>query len=231
MARTIDARLLLAAASVALLLGCQHSPISTSLGSPTVDLKAEGDALAARGEYEVAAIKYEAAIRQAPDDVSLRFALGTALSYLGLRKETIDQFRFVVARGEPEMPEVQAARRWLIAAGKPPEGVTFAPSSGPEPAPTTASSASAPQPDPAGTVKVTGTTGLRPGTRQLRIVFFDPKRILTFDATGKPGESFEFPGVLPGTYKVTVEDPERGTQISEQEVTIAPGKDVALNLK
>jgi hypothetical protein len=159
--------------------------------------------------------------------------LGATLSHLGLRKETVEQFRFVVVRGEPEMLEVQAARRWLITAGELAESVMFTPALSSEPAPTpvTAPSASASQPHLAGTVKVTGTTQLRPGTRELRIVFFDPTRILTCDTTGKPGDTFEFPGVLPGTYKVTVEDPQSGTQISEQEVTIAPGKDVALNLK
>lgn len=222
-------------ALLALLLGCQQSPTpgAAPLGSLTVQLKQEGDALAARGDYAAAAVKYQAAVNQEPDDVSLRFALGTALSHLGQREGTVEQFRFVVSRGRPESPEVQAARRWLIAAGELAEAVTFAPSPSAEPgtAPTAARSASAPQPQLAGAVKVTARTAPRPGTRELRIVFFDPRRISAFDATVKPGESFEFPGVLPGTYKVTVEDRESGTQISEQEVTVQPGKDLELDLR
>ena len=220
---------------LAFLLGCQQSPTPgpAPLGSLTVQLKQEGDALAARGDYAAAVVKYQAALNQEPDDVSLRFALGTALSHLDRREETVEQFRFMVSRGSPESPEVQAARRWLIAAGELVEDVTFAPPPSAETGtvPPAAPSPSAPQPHLGGAVKVRVTTAPRAGTRELRIVFFDPGRILAFDATVKPGESFEFPGVQPGTYKVTVEDPESGTPISEQQVTVQPGKDLVLDLK
>mgnify|MGYP001598435521 CR=1 FL=1 len=53
------------------------------MGPLTVRLKAEGDALAARGEYEAAAVKYQAAANQEPEDVSIRFALGSALRAQG----------------------------------------------------------------------------------------------------------------------------------------------------
>ena len=98
-------------ALVALFLGCQQSPAPgpAPVGSLTFRLKAEGDALAARGDYEGAALKYQQAANQEPEDVSIRFALGSALSHLNRREQTVEQFRFVVARGKPDSPEIGRA--------------------------------------------------------------------------------------------------------------------------
>src|SRR3990172_463403 len=104
-----EVRRLAVVLSVALFLGCQQSPAPgpAPVGSLTVRLKAEGDALAGRGGYEGAALKYQQAANQEPEDVSIRFALGSALSHLNPPHKTLQQFRFVVARGKPDSPDVQ----------------------------------------------------------------------------------------------------------------------------
>ena len=138
-ARLSGARHLLVCAVVALLLGCQQSapvePVGAPPASPVSQLKDQGDALAVRGDYAGAAAKYQAAVDRAPTDVSLRFALGTALSHLNRRRDTIEQFHFVVGHGQQGSPEVQTARHWLARAGDPAETVTFSsPSANEEPA-------------------------------------------------------------------------------------------------
>lgn len=235
MARAVNAWFLLVAAAV-VLIGCGQSPTSRARADrgSTVQPKAEGDVLAARGEYEAAAIKYQAALNQEPNDVSLRFALGTALSYLGHREETIQQFRFVVARGKPDMPEVQVAHRWLVSVG----AITD-----------TVSLASAPTSDEQATVddiassgsqavvqggKVKGRTQLKGKPREVNMVLVskDEKKIdMALTRTVKLGEAFEFDNVPPGNYRLIVEDPENETQLWNLDVMVTPGKDVALNLK
>jgi|SRR5712692_5049773 len=129
--------------AVALLLGCQQSPPSDSITTPASaptsrQLKDQGDVLVARGDYVAAATKYEAAVDQDPADVSLRFALGTALSHMNRREGTAKEFRFVLEHGRPDSPEVQAARRWLVRAGELAPTATFSPSANEEPAGTPA---------------------------------------------------------------------------------------------
>ena len=97
------------------LAACQSSspPPASSAGSLTARLSAEGDALMARGDYERAAVKYQSALNEAPNEIAIRYALAVALSYTTRRDETIQQFRIVVSRGEPSSAEVKAAREWL----------------------------------------------------------------------------------------------------------------------
>ena len=222
---------------VALVLGCQQAPAPGPqrgpLGSLTLHLKQEGDALAARGDYEAAAVKYQAALNQEPEDTSLRFALGAALSHLGRREATVEQFRFVVSRGRPESQEHQAARRWLIAAGELGETVTFAPSRGPEreavrtapPLPVAAPGM------PPGVSSVKGRTEPRPGTGEVKIILTDMSRWLGFTRRAKLGEAFEFANVPAGTYELIVQEAESGDELSSQEVTVVAGKDLVLDVK
>src|SRR2546430_4906255 len=72
----------------------------------------EGDAALSRGDYATAVAKYREALRVTPDDLKLRFALGSAPSHLDQRDETIEQFRWVV---EHRAPEIAIAREWLAA--------------------------------------------------------------------------------------------------------------------
>jgi tetratricopeptide (TPR) repeat protein len=200
----------------------------------SVQLREEADALAARGDYQAALAKYQAAVKQDPDDVSLRFALGTALSHLGRRQETVAEFGFVVSRGNPNSPEFQAAQRWLISAGELAETAVVAPAASPQLE--EASAPAPPQPPvspPAspqmGRVKVR--TEPRPGTREIQIILRDVGQPAGFDGSVKPGEGFEFANVPPGKYRLTAQDGETGAEILNQEVTVVAGKDVVVELK
>jgi hypothetical protein len=105
-------------------IGCQQSPpppagfAGAHLGTRTVELKQEGDGLAAKGDFERAVVKYQAAVNQEPGDVSLRYALGAALSHLERREETVEQFRWVLAHAKPGSAEIEGVRSWLASAGE-----------------------------------------------------------------------------------------------------------------
>jgi len=223
-------RLLLVA--IALLLGCQQSPApgppKPPVGSLTLQLKQEGDSLAARGEYEAAAVKYQAAVNQEPEDVSLRFALGTALSHLGRRQETIEQFRWVVARGDPQSPEFRAALQWLVSAGEMAERVASSPARSP------ASSAGAPS-GSAGKVKGrTGWEAVDPKEAEARTVLVyllgdeASNRGTEFHTYSKLGQPFEIDKVAPGTYRLIAQV--SGEPVWDQTVTVGPGEEVVLDL-
>lgn len=113
-------RILLLTAAL-LLAACQQPPAlqapATSAVSPVAQLRAEGDAFMARGEYAAAVEKFRQAVDLEPASVPLRFALGTAYSFLEKRPETIAQFRWVVANAAASSAEHQAARRWLVQVG------------------------------------------------------------------------------------------------------------------
>lgn len=199
------------------------------MGSLTVRLKAEGDALAARGDYEGAALKYQQAANQEPEDVSIRFALGSGLSHLNRREETVEQFRFVVTRGKADSPEVQAARRWLIAAGETPPNVSF------KRAPEAPPVATASPPPPASTVpsgKVRGRIEAA-GMEGLQVILDlsgESNAELDIRLRGKVGQPFEFAKVPPGTYRLAVEDGERSEVLWDVPVTVEPGKEIVVNL-
>jgi len=197
----------------------------------TVQLRQEGDALAARGEYEAAVVKYQAAVNQEPEDISLRFALGTALSHLGRREETVQQFRFVVSRGRPDSTEVEAALRWLIAAGELGEAVSFAPPKSPVAPPAAAPTAPVSPQAAAQGVKVTVKTEPRPGAREVKITLEGPSSEQATEKTVRLGEPVEFSNVSPGRYQLVGEERENGTRLWDFEVTVAPGKDLVLDLK
>jgi tetratricopeptide (TPR) repeat protein len=112
-------RILLLAAAV-LLTACQQPPAPppvTSAVSPVAQLRAEGDALMARGDHAGAVEKFRQAIDLEPSSVPLRFALGIAYSFLDRRPEAIAQLRWVVASASPESTEYLEARRWLTRVG------------------------------------------------------------------------------------------------------------------
>lgn len=125
--RMVTIRVVLIGTALLLTLGCQQSPgRGVSQGAPTVGsltlrLKQEGDAALAKGDYQTAALKLRQAVNQEPADMSLHYALGTALSYLNRREDTAQEFTWVVERGVPGSQEVQTARRWLVSAGYPVE--------------------------------------------------------------------------------------------------------------
>ena len=191
-------------------------------GPPT--LVQQADQLAARGEYDAAAAKYEAALEQDRDSIALRFALGTALSYVGRQEETAEQFDWVLKRGAPGSPEVRMARRWLVTAGRVADPVTFA-----------AVRASAGRVVPPG--RVTGRTEWtnadpKGDPSQVSLVLRgaeDSNQAAVFGASVKLGERYEFATVPPGTYRLTARLAER--TLWEQLVTVEPGGETVQELR
>jgi tetratricopeptide (TPR) repeat protein len=112
-------RLLLVAAL--LLAACQQPPArqvpATSAVSPAEQMLAEGGALMAQGNYVTAVEKLRQAADLEPGSVAIRFALGTAYSFLEKRPEAIAQFRWVMSNAPVESTERDEARRWLVRVG------------------------------------------------------------------------------------------------------------------
>ena len=73
----------------------------------------------AAGDHRAATDRYRRAVLLEPDDVSLRFALGAAYTFLDRRPEAVEQFRWVMKRGDPAGAEHRGARRWLAGSGVP----------------------------------------------------------------------------------------------------------------
>lgn len=222
-------RRLLTGVVVALLVGCQQSPPSGPVPAPagptsTQQLRDEADALTARGDYAAAAVKYQAAVISEPSDVSLRFVLGSVLSHLDRRQETAEQFRFVVAHGQPESPEVQAARRWLVEAGDLGETLTFVPSAGEEPGTGAAplsgklKGKTAASGETADLVNLTLTVLDRPDGEPMA-----SKRL-------KLGEPYEFDRIPPGTYRLKAASQKSGDLLWDLEVTATAESETVLDL-
>jgi len=114
-------------AAAALAIGCQQAPAppaGTGIAAPAaphvsaaIQLKQAGDALMERADYRGAVEKYREAVALDPDDMTIRFALGTARTFLAQRNEAIEDFRVVVKRGDAVTVEHREAKRWLAAAG------------------------------------------------------------------------------------------------------------------
>ena len=73
----------------------------------------------AKADHRAAAEVYRRAAALDPDDMSIRFALGTAQSFLDQKREAVEAFRGVVTRGDPASAEYREAKRWLAAVGAP----------------------------------------------------------------------------------------------------------------
>jgi hypothetical protein len=101
------------------LAGCGEGPSNTrtTAVAPDADPRAEGDAAAQRGDWQTAVAKYAAALEKHPDDLLLHFSYGSALTQVDRDGDAMEQFTWVVRRGDPARPEVATARKWLEDAG------------------------------------------------------------------------------------------------------------------
>jgi Flp pilus assembly protein TadD len=99
-----DYPLLFGLAALGLVVGCQQAP-QRPADAPHVSRAAvargAADQLMESGEYEKAAGRYQEAVGLVPNDMALRFALGTAYSHLGRQAEAAEQFQWAVKRGDP----------------------------------------------------------------------------------------------------------------------------------
>jgi len=73
----------------------------------------EAAILMGRGDHEGAARLYSEAVREAPGDVSLWYALGAALHRLRRWREAGEAFEYVMGHGRPDSQEVRLAQLWL----------------------------------------------------------------------------------------------------------------------
>lgn len=226
-------RLLLGA--VLFLAACQQppafqAPVSSGL-SPAAQMRAEGEALMAGGNYAGAVEKFRQAIDLEPTSVPLRFALGTAYSFLDRRSEAIAQFRWIVANAGVESTEYQESRRWLVRVGaleESPRAVAKADS---------ASDATAAKADPDKQGSISGQTewpGVTPAEHKVRLRISmlgteDATRTVQRRAEILMGEKFEFKDVPEGQYRILgIHDDKT---VWEQRFAVRAGRqtDLALN--
>jgi len=231
-----DYSLLFGLAALGLIVGCQQSPApqrpaATPQGSPPAVVRSEGDQLMERGEYGKAAGKYQEAVALAPDDMALRFALGTAYSHLGRRGEAAEQFQWVVKRGEPGEDYYRAARQWLVSAGLLSDGRVASAAS---------ETAVQDQAQQSTKGKVAGNLewpGVNPRQHLIKV-----RMTLTGDDEGtrtvnlsrpfRLGERYEFRDLAPGKYRLVAkaEDGAPNLELWDQHVTVEAGQVTQLPL-
>lgn len=219
--------------ATALLLGaaCQQAPVSHPPASqnlsPVEQMKAEGDAFLAKGDYGNAVEKYHQAIDLDSGAIGPRFALGSAYSFMDKRPEAIVQFRWVLSRADAASSEYQEAQRWLMRVGAltPSAAVADAGQKG-----------DARSVDPSTVGRLIGKTewpGVTPQRRMVTGTMFlvgdepvtqDVKRNRAF----RLGDGYEFRDVPAGRYRVVaVID---GATVWDEKVTVETGKDTSLTL-
>ena len=222
---------LLAAELVSGCSGPRTSPALTSTPAAVAPSpRQEGDAALSRGDYAAAVAKYHEALRATPDDLKLRFALGSALSHLERYDEAIEQFRWVVGH---RAPEVAMAREWLAAA----ERVSDASASPGRQGVTVSSVPGAEgQPAPAGVGSIKGTTawpGVRPDAQnvslELRFNGDDAstkgQRLRLHIVLGRPYRMSDLPA---GAYRVVGRS--AGVKLWETRAVVGAGKETVLDL-
>jgi TPR repeat len=217
---------------LALASGCSRPP-TTPAPAPSVGAspREEGDRLARSGDHAGAVTKYREALQATPNDVRLRFALGSALAQLDRRAEAGEQFKWVVEHGAPGQEEVALAREWLAAAS---EG-SGSPSSRRDvtmsPAPATEGSSASP-----GVGSIKGKTSwpsvnpdAQPVALELRFTGDDAattgKNFRLHIGLGKPYAMADLPA---GAYRVVGRS--GGVKLWEQRIVVNAGTETALDL-
>jgi len=236
-------------ASALLALGCQQSPAPArtgaapapapqtredETGSPARALMTEGDALTRAGDYRAALARYRQALELDPENVQVRFAIGTAHTFLGQRAKAAEEFNAVVARGDAQSVEVQEARRWLAAARMPLDS-----------GPSSAAPAAPQQSPPAADAPITGGRligstqwpGVDPKVRavsgEIEIVGVEPategvKRSRPL----RLGARYHFYDIPPGQYRIVARMANYPADVTlwDQRVSVVEGKPTELDL-
>jgi tetratricopeptide (TPR) repeat protein len=212
------------------LSGCKQSPpasaprASTPEAKSVASLKARGDELSQRGQYDGALAVYEEALRQEPNDVALRFAVATTLALLNRRAEATEAFRWVAVNGLPNTELVDRAETWLRGAG----AITTA----------TEPVADKPVDRPVTETRLRGhitwanVDPERPAPRvHLRLEGADPSnKELVYNTTGTLNGDYEFTSVQPGAYRLTAQSPLIAVRLWEMNVTVSDGGPTVLDL-
>ena len=220
----MTARARLLAVWVALLLGaCQGSPeppapTITTIGDPAAESRAALEA----GDCAGAVAPLRAALASEPDSLFLHYNLGVCASQVGGVDEAVREFRWVVSRADPDSPEAQTARRWLIEAGV----LREEPAVAGKPDPTVGEGALR-------GVVAWGESGRAPAPLARQQLFLKglrgtSNRALQYVRRSDDSGHYEFKNIPPGTYKLT--DVIAGRPRWRLRVSLDPGKDVALDL-
>jgi tetratricopeptide (TPR) repeat protein len=210
--------------------GCQQSPpsstprASTPAAKSVASLKARGDELSQRGQYDGALAVYEEALRQEPNDVALRFAVATTLASLNRRAEATQAFRWVAVNGLPNTELVDRAETWLSAAG----AITTAT----EPVADNPVDRAANEARLRGHITWANVDPERPAPRvHLRLEGADPSnKELVYNTTGTLNGEYEFTSVQPGAYRLTAQSPLIAVRLWEMNVTVSDGGPTVLDL-
>jgi len=231
-----DYSLLFGLAALGLVYGCQQAPAPQRPAelphrSPSAVVRGEADQLMERGEYAKAAGKYQEAVALEPDDMALRFALGTAYSHLGRRAEAAEQFQWVVKRGDPTADHYRGSRQWLVSAGLLADGgVSSA-------AADDAVQSQAQQPTKGkvgGSLEWPGVNS-REWLIKVRVTLTGDDAATKAVNLSRPfrlGERYEFRDLEPGKYRLVAkaEDGAPAVELWDQQVTIEAGKATQLAL-
>lgn len=230
-----DYSLLFGLAALGLIVGCQQAPAprqpaETPQVSPASVVRGEADQLMERGEYAKAADKYQEAVALAPDDMSLRYLLGTAYSHLGKRREAAEQFQWVVTRGDTGEEYYRSARKWLVSAGLLQDGRT---ASGID----TSLEGQAQEPTKgkiAGPLEWPGVNS-RERLIKVRVTLTGEDEATKSVVMSRPfrlGERYEFRDLTPGKYRLVAkaEDGAPAMELWDQHVTVEAGQATQLPL-
>lgn len=219
------------AVAALLLAACQQSPAMqapvTSAPSSAAQLRSEGYTLMAVGNHAGAIEKFRQAIELDPESVPLRFALGTAYSFLDRRTEAIAQFRWVVANAAAGSTEYEESHRWLVRVGALVESPVL-------PLKSDRSVGDVTTVDPAAHGSIAGQTrwpGVTPAQHKIRLRVSmlgteDETRGVQRRAELLLGEAFEFKEIPEGQYRVVGIYDDR--IIWDQRVTVKGGKQTDL---
>ena len=228
-----DYSLLFGLAALGLIVGCQQAPApqraATPQVSPAAVARGEADQLMERGEYAKAAGKYQEAVALAPDDMALRFALGTAYSHIGRRTEAAEQFQWVVKRGDTGQDYYRAARQWLVSAGMLQDArtVSVGTDGGSQAQQSTRGKVGGPLEWP----------GVNPRVWMIKVRVTltgddDATKSVNLSRPFRLGERYEFSDLAPGKYRLVAkaEDGAPSMELWDQRVTVEAGQATQLPL-
>ena len=207
-------------------LGTAPSPaVSTPIA------RQEAARLLGRGDWAAAETQYRVALQNEPDDVTLHYGLGTALSHLDRGDDTRKEFEWVVAHAQRGREEFTGARQWLSQLAPSTEASTepvTAPASATTAAPT------APEAKPLGSVKgKTVWPGITPESRPTSLEL----RLTPEDggAPGRPlklhirlGSSYTFPKIPAGAYELVAGA--EGRELWKRRVVITADTEAVVDL-
>jgi tetratricopeptide (TPR) repeat protein len=228
-----DYSLLFGLAALGLIVGCQQAPAPQRASMPQVSpaavARGEADQLMERGEYAKAAGKYQEAVALAPEDMALRFALGTAYSHIGRRAEAAEQFQWVVKRGDTGQDYYRAARQWLVSAGMLQDGRTV--SAGTD----AAGGSQAPARGKVGGPLEWPGVNPRVWLIKVRVTLTgddDATKSVNLSRPFRLGERYEFSDLAPGKYRLVAkaEDGAPSMELWDQRVTVEAGQVTQLPL-